>query len=155
MRPYGETLLMKFIRQHEPEPNSGCWIWAGYSRVDKNGDVTCIIQNRPSNVIAKRFAFEEYIGEILDGCVVRSACGNDYCVNPYHLEMISKSQKFSEARAKRYEKQRSKKNCIHGHLLDQENTYIDSTGARHCKKCRAAAAIRRRTKLNLVGSARS
>jgi len=32
----------------------------------------------------------------------------------------------------------TKTSCIHGHLYDDDNTYIDSRGHRHCRACRRA-----------------
>lgn len=37
-----------------------------------------------------------------------------------------------------------KERCVHGHLLDDENTYVSSTGKRGCRACRRLRARRSR-----------
>lgn len=41
--------------------------------------------------------------------------------------------------------------CHDGHVFDEKNTYVDKTGRRHCRKCRAAWARKKAAKLAEAG----
>jgi hypothetical protein len=66
-----------------PEPNSGCWLWAGsighgYPRF--------------GNDQVRRLVWEEGCNPIAPGMVIDVRCQNRFCVNPEHLFSKSKIQ---------------------------------------------------------------
>lgn len=67
---------------------AGCWLWqrslvpGGYGRIEK-ADGT--------RLRAHRVYYEKHVGPIPEGHEVHHACRNRSCVNPAHLEALSKS----------------------------------------------------------------
>jgi hypothetical protein len=77
-------------------------------------------------------------------------CKNVLCVNPDHLEVVTRAVNSSRA----VKANREKTHCARGHEYDAENTIhkIQRHGAKHrvCKTCRNAAAKRQRERLDKV-----
>ena len=67
-----------FWTKVEPEPNSGCWLWTGYTNRDGYG---CFRRD----LLAHRFAYELYRGAIPAGLTLDHTCRVRSCVNPAHL----------------------------------------------------------------------
>lgn len=77
-----EELIKRFEERVMPVPYSGCWIWMlslrhfGYGQFGVASD---------KSVLAHRFSYEVYKGEIPKGMLVCHACDTPSCVNPDHL----------------------------------------------------------------------
>ena len=131
------TANERFDKQWEPEPMSGCWLWVGhvsdrgYARFRVNG----------TRVGAHRFSYERWVGPITSGLVVDHLCNNPSCVNPDHLQAVSQRANVRRGRGTSGVNSR-KRECIRGHAFDEDNTYVDPGGGRHCKECRRAAGRR-------------
>ena len=81
--------LPAFLAKIEPEPNSGCWIWTG----SVNGRYPKLWDGRCGYVVyAHRFAWTVYRGTIPDGYDVDHKCRVKLCVNPQHLEPVTRSE---------------------------------------------------------------
>lgn len=124
--------LMKYVRLE-----GECWIWTGakdpegYGRVNFNGHA--------NSELAHRVAYREFVGPIPEGLELDHLCRNPSCINPKHLEPVTKSINAKRGltgkhlRDNRYG--RSKSHCPHGHPYDLLNTYFDSKGHRFCRTC--------------------
>lgn len=64
-----------------PEPNSGCWIWAGCVNSDGYGAIGI----NGKAIGAHRVAYEQFVGPIAKGMHVLHRCDVRPCVNPDHL----------------------------------------------------------------------
>lgn len=108
-------------------------------------------------VRAHRAAYELLVGPIPEGydldhlchtrdsdCTAGSACLHRRCINPYHLEPVTREE--NRLRGGMSRKQR----CLRGHPFDEANTYWMPNGAgRSCKAClrlRAREAQERKRK---------
>lgn len=76
---------MRFERNWTPEPNTGCWLWAG--EVDGRGRGQINIGPRKARRVsgAHRISYELHVGPIPAGLFVLHRCGIRHCVNPGHL----------------------------------------------------------------------
>lgn len=71
---------------------SGCWQWTG--AIDKTGYGRFTI-GRGRSQAAHRFAYELHVGPILPGLDLDHLCRNRWCVNPAHLEPVTRSVNLS------------------------------------------------------------
>jgi hypothetical protein len=82
-----ESLQERFERQYTPEPNSGCWLWAGFERSNQGYGG---IQIGGRAKFAHRVSWELHRGPIPDGLFVLHKCDVPSCVNPDHLFLGTK-----------------------------------------------------------------
>ena len=97
-----------------------CIRWTG--TIDSDG------YGRLGGRLAHRVAYEKAVGEIPTGLELDHVCRNKACVNPAHLEPVSRMENMR----RRYVVQTR---CAHGHVLDGENTYRRPNGHRDCRAC--------------------
>lgn len=109
----------------------GCWIWKGSHR----GYIYGSFWFMEKNVMAHRFAYE-FIGgyEIPEGYSIDHLCKNTSCVNPNHLEAVSKSENSIRTRNE-FGKNAIKTHCKRGHPLSGSNLYIAKNNTRKCYTC--------------------
>ena len=110
-----------------------CWNWkAGLSH---NGYGVFWMDGK--NRRAHRVAFEAMVGPIPKGLEPDHLCKNPRCVNPDHLELVSR--RVNLLRGDTFQAKNSKKtHCPHGHPLVEGNLVIClyKKGIRSCLTCR-------------------
>lgn len=102
-----------------------CWEWVGgkshgygYFSIGKK------------LVRAHRFLYELYKGKIPIGLDLDHLCRNRKCVNPEHLEPVTRRENMNRGDSAN----RNKTHCKKGHEFTLENTIIDRK-KRYCKEC--------------------
>lgn len=113
---------------------AGCWMWTastylgGYGQFRFNGQATH----------AHRAAYDMFVGPVPEGHDVDHLCRERACVNPLHLEAVSRSENNRRGLvgAGGALRQRAKTHCPQGHPYDDENTYVTAAGGRACRVCR-------------------
>ncbi len=118
----------------------GCWLWTACVFHHGYGQFMAIRGSK----YAHRYSYELAHGAIPAGMEAHHICKNRACVNPAHLELLSKSdharlhasiQDRTRFRVPRKNKT-LKTHCCHGHELTPENTRVRvSNGWRSCKTC--------------------
>lgn len=134
-----ESVKERFWNQ--VKKTDACWIWGNIKRGHYG-----IIKINGKNRGAHRFSYELYFGKIEDGLQLDHLCRNPSCVNPYHLEPVTRRINILRGEsvvAKNAKKQR----CVKGHLFNEKNTYRRPDGYRACKVCQRQLVIEYRTRL--------
>lgn len=132
--PTLDDLLAKAL----PEPNSGCLLWTGAVNAYGYGLVNIQGQSR----LAHRTIYKMACGPVPDGLDLDHLCRVRCCVNPAHLEPVTRLENArrgicGEVTASR---QRAKTHCPQGHPYAGSNLYVGPTGRRGCRACRGAQA---------------
>lgn len=116
------------------ESEDGCWLWTGtrtaggYGKVSVNGRATPV----------HRWVYEEMVAPIPAGLDLDHLCRVRACVNPAHLEPVTRSVNISRGVTRRDWIQ-----CIRGHAFDEANTVLRRDGRRDCRTCARERARRR------------
>jgi hypothetical protein len=118
------------------EKSDECWIWTA---AKANGYGLFYIDGHL--ISSHRMSYQWEIGPIPDGMELDHLCRNRACVNPAHLEPVSRSENLRRGVGVGVYNT-AKTRCPNGHLYDEANTR--TTGNR--RHCRACARERARTK---------
>lgn len=108
---------------------SGCWLWVGYVRPDGYPQL-----NR--NTRAHRWVYEMWKGSISTGAQLDHLCRVPKCVNPSHLEPVTKDENNRRGNSPSAQRGRQT-HCIRGHALEGRNLYVHPrTAYRTCRRCK-------------------
>lgn len=123
-RPAADRFWAKVVK------TDGCWNWTGATQ--KPGYGRFVIE-RGRLSLAHRWAYEAMVGPIPEGMTIDHLCWNKVCVNPDHLEVVTR-----EENARRGNPHTQKTHCKWGHELTPDNVYHPRRNpeARDCRTCR-------------------
>lgn len=130
-------ILEKVIRVNNhwimPKKNTG------YSEMHANGQ----------SWLGHRLSYEAFVGPIPSGLQIDHLCKVTNCVNPEHLEPVTRQENHRRSNSVSGINAR-KTHCKRKHPLSGDNIRIDR-GTRQCKKCNALREAQRRER-NRLGS---
>lgn len=110
-----------------------CWPWHG--RLTRGGYGIAGGSRPGGRVYAHRFFYEFFVGQIPTGLDLDHLCRNRKCVNPAHLEPVTRRENLLRGDTIPTAKA-AQTHCIHGHAFTPENTEIRANGTRQCRMCR-------------------
>lgn len=124
--------IVRIADKYIPEPNSGCWLWIG--AILPNGYGT--IQHEKRTQYAHRVSYMLFKGEIPAGHDLDHLCRNRCCINPDHLEPVTRSVNLRRGIGPKMLGDRNalKKHCPRGHAYEGGNLRIYN-GKRQCRAC--------------------
>ncbi len=136
-------LLERILRQISPEPNTGCWLWLGSMAGSGYGQIG--LGSRKQGVaVTHRVLYELMVGPIPQGLDLDHLCRVRLCVNPQHLEPVTRKENLRRGIGHLPGTQasaalaRSKIHCKNGHERNDTNTRILYNGKRQCIPCNRA-----------------
>lgn len=123
--------IEKFESYFTPEPNTGCWLWHGYSPNGRYGALSWAGKKR---VLAHVVSYMHYNKQrVPKGKFLDHRCKNTFCVSPEHLEPVTHVENVRRGRLA------SSPMCKHGHLYADGFEYYTrpDTGTRYrrCLTC--------------------
>ena len=136
--------------QHIPDPRSvaerfwtqveftdTCWLWKAGVFSGGRHRYPCFTDETHKSIGGHRWAYQFCIGPIPAGLQVDHLCRNTLCVNPDHLEAVTRTENIRRGTSPTAANAR-KTHCPRGHLLVPPNLVNLASGGRMCKTCKAA-----------------
>lgn len=130
--PIALPILERLLRR--VEVTASCWNWTG--NIDKTGYGH--IETREGKAqLVHRVAYQSLVGAIPDGKEMDHLCRNRRCVNPDHLEPVTRQENVRRGIAAVVNRARgqARTHCRNGHPYNEANTYIARSGKRDCRAC--------------------
>jgi hypothetical protein len=114
------------------EKTEDCWLWRGsksnlgYGHIQIGGAAGRLVS-------VHRLAYEWLVGPIPEGLELDHLCRIRNCVNPAHLEPVTRGENIR--RSSLQEAAKAATRCVAGHPFDEVNTLIRPNGTRRCREC--------------------
>lgn len=133
------NIPLRIEQKIERIPECGCWIWTGAQF--SNGYANMKVKNSRKNCLVHRVLYELVVGPIPSGLDIDHLCRVRCCVNPAHLEPVTRRENLRRAgiidrliaQGKSWFENPQ---CKSGHQMTKENTYIYPNGRhRACRIC--------------------
>ena len=124
--------FLRALDKFNINPVTGCWVWTG--AIQSNGYGR--LWDGKSSRYAHRVIYELFNGPIEEGLDIDHLCRNRSCVNPLHLDPVTRSENLrrGESGENIAAPLRKKTHCPRNHKYDEENTRV-YRGRRHCRAC--------------------
>jgi len=116
-----------------------CWIWLAGFRQSHGLKYGVFGISRGRGIYAHRFVYELLVGPIPKGMTIdhvkARGCTNTLCVNPAHLEIVTRRENILRGTGISAINAR-KTHCKRGHPFNKTNTYNPPNGGRKCRACK-------------------
>lgn len=113
-----------------------CWTWTAATAGKGYGKYSVKVHNKWTYPYAHRYSWELLVGPIPEGMTLDHLCKNRLCVNPDHLEVVTRGENTLRG-ASPPAKNLLKTHCPKGHEYSEENTRR-TKGGRLCIECKRA-----------------
>lgn len=136
----GNTTPLEMRLWPKVEKTKTCWLWTGNTY--RNGYGQVYRGPGEGSALVHRVVWQMLVGPIPEGLEIDHLCRVRLCVNPAHLEPVTRAENM----ARTYKvgpsglfgnHNKQKAHCPRGHPYDDENTYTPPSGGRYCRTCQA------------------
>lgn len=131
-----KTVYERFREKVVFDNETGCWLWNGAKKESGYGTFF-----DGKVVTAHRWSYAYHIGPIPAGKHLDHLCRVRNCVNPLHMEPVTKKENDLRGQSPLAINAR-KTHCDNGHEFTPENTYVYPGGGRKCRRCRTDQMIK-------------
>jgi hypothetical protein len=129
----GERPIEEVLKQYKVE--GGCWSWTGSINRGGYGTFKRFLDAKYVGVLAHRFSFEVHHGRtIVRGMELDHLCRNRRCINPDHLEEVTRRENILRGEGPTAVNAR-KVQCKRGHEFAGDNLLYTPQGGRRCRTC--------------------
>ncbi len=97
-------------------------------------------------VHAHILTYERYVGEVPAGLTLDHLCRVTRCVNPEHLEPVTRGENTRRQLAATGHHNSARTHCKHGHPFEGAKLRVDGKGHRYCRECRITAQTKYRNR---------
>ena len=133
------TEVDRFYKQ--TEMSDSCWLWTGYVM---NAGYGALATSNGTELV-HRFSYRLFVGDIPDKLTIDHLCEVKTCVNPDHLELVTRTeniQRYGLAGVALKESQKT--HCKAGHLykvygVRYKNGYTDYGTVKYARRCTLCA----------------
>jgi hypothetical protein len=123
------------------QKSESCWLWQGPTR-NGYGLFSWWTGEVQRSTGAHRYSYRLLRGEIPEGFVIDHLCRTPLCVNPDHLEPVTRGENVLRGIGTSA-RNRQKTHCVNDHEFTPQNTRVDENGHRNCRTCERDQARRR------------
>ena len=128
------------------EKTGYCWRWKGPKNQYGYG-VIGVGRRTQGTMLAHRLAYMLTKGEIPEGLTLDHLCRVRDCVNPEHLEPVTRKE--NNRRGNGFSGRNAQKtHCKNGHPLSGDNLIVRASGMRNCRTCIREYGKKRRQTVN-------
>lgn len=129
------SLEERLRSRYQVDDVTSCWNWTGAISAGKYGS----LYSNGRMQKAHRLSYELSCGSIPDGLDLDHLCRNTRCINPAHLEPVTRSENLR--RSPIMDRHSHKTRCPNGHPYEGENLHVRTNGHRVCVTCRRAKNV--------------
>ena len=131
-------VIKRFNSLYKIKPNM-CWEWIGSTRGGYSQFWFMGI-----NILGHKFSYEFFNGHIPKGMTVDHICRNKLCVNPFHLDLVTRRENVLRG-TNQIMKNATKTHCPNNHEYSGDNLKFTKMG-RVCATCARFRRIKYRLK---------